>query len=236
MTFVGVKKLHPLINEEKLVGSKIQDTILIIDDEEINVKLMSNLLETTYNIQATVNGLEGIACAIKNPPDLILLDIVMPEMDGYEVCKQLKENPKTAAIPIIFLTAKRNDKDEAKGLMLGAVDYIKKPFRPLVDMKRLAVHIELGKQKKLGFYLKDKNIGNYFDIGAELRTIYKLTPSEAKVCNDLVNGYSLEEIANRVGLQYSTLRGYLKRIFYKTDTNKQHELVSTIIKDLILYV
>ncbi len=216
--------------------SKIQDTILIIDDEEINVMLMSNMLETKYNIQTASNGIEGIASAIKNPPDLILLDIIMPETDGYEVCKQLKKKPKTAGIPIIFLTAKKKDKDEAKGLMLGAVDYIKKPFRPLVDMRRLAVHIELGKQKKLGFYLKNKNVGNYFDIKEELIAIYKLTPSEAKVCNDLVNGYSLEQIADRVGLKYSTLRGYLKQVFFKTDTSKQHELVSTIIKDLILFV
>jgi CheY-like chemotaxis protein/DNA-binding CsgD family transcriptional regulator len=225
-----------LINKEKLVKSKNQDTILIVDDEAINVELIGNMLETKYKIQTATSGKEAIASAIKSPPELILLDIIMPKMDGFEVCKQLKENPETADIPVIFLSAKNEEKDEAKGFMLGAVDYIKKPFRPLVDLQRLAVHIELGKQKKLGFYLKHKNIGNYFDIEAELKAIYKLTPSEARLCNDLVNGYTLEETAKKVGLQYCTLRGYLKQIFRKTDTNKQHELVSTIMKDLILYV
>ena len=216
--------------------SKIQDTILIVDDEEINAELMGNMLETKYIIHIANNGPDAIAKAAKHSPDLILLDIIMPDMDGFEVCKQLKENKQTADIPVIFLSAKKKEKDEAKGFMLGAVDYIKKPFRPMVDMQRLAVHIQLGKQKKLGFYLKNKNIGNYFDIEAELKAIYKLTPSEARLCNDLVNGYTLEETANKVGLQYCTLRGYLKQIFRKTDTNKQHELVSTIMKDLILYV
>ncbi|MFK5892845.1 MAG: DNA-binding response regulator [Pseudomonadota bacterium] len=216
--------------------SKIKDKILIVDDEVINVELMSNMLETKYEIQTAATGQEALASASENHPDLILLDIIMPEMDGFDVCKQLKENKDTADIPVIFLSAKKKEKDEAKGFMLGAVDYIKKPFRPLVDMQRLAVHIELGKQKKLGFYLKNKNIGNYFDIETELKAIYKLTPSEARLCNDLLNGYTLEETAKKVGLQYCTLRGYLKQIFRKTDTNKQHELVSTIMKDLILYV
>jgi len=211
------------------------DKILIVDDEIINIELISNLLEPSYEIFTASSGKEAIKSASENHPDLILLDILMPEMDGFKVCKALKSKPTTVNIPVIFLTSKNKDKDEAEGFRLGAVDYIRKPFRPLVDMRRIAVHIKLARQKKQGFRIEKKNIGNFFDLEREIKDIYSLTNSEARLCNNILNGLSLEETAEKTSLKYSTLKGYLKTIFIKTNTNKQHELVSQVMKDIILY-
>ena len=104
-----------------------------------------------------------------------------------------------------------------------------------MDIKRIAVHIKLARQKKQGFQIEKKNVGNFFDLEHEIRDIYSLTKSEARLCNNLLNGLSLEETAEKTSLKYCTLKGYLKTIFIKTNTKKQHELVSQIMKDLIFY-
>ena len=119
-------------------------TILIIDDTPANISLMSGLLQDQYKIKAATTGKKGLEiAALKPQPDLILLDIMMPEMDGYEVCKVLKTNPQTVEIPVIFLTAKAESQDEEKGLKMGAVDYITKPVSPPIALTRIATHIDL---------------------------------------------------------------------------------------------
>ena len=105
-------------------------TILIVDDEPFNITLLSDLLSDKYRILVATNGLQALKRVNTSQPDLILLDIMMPEMDGYEVCRTLKGNPNTASIPIIFISANNQKKDITKGLELGAVDYIPKPFTP----------------------------------------------------------------------------------------------------------
>jgi putative two-component system response regulator len=104
--------------------------ILVIDDTPANLSLLNQLLREHYRIKLANGPAKGLELAANSPPDLILLDIMMPEMDGYEVCKRLKANPVTAGIPVIFLTAKVAAEDEELGLALGAVDFIHKPFAP----------------------------------------------------------------------------------------------------------
>jgi len=124
-------------------------TILVVDDTPANLQLMSGLLQEDYKVKAATNGEKALKIAFTDPqPDLILLDIMMPEIDGYEVCKRLKADEKTNQIPIIFLTAKAETQDEALGLSLGAVDYITKPVSPPIAMARIKTHIELYRQKK----------------------------------------------------------------------------------------
>ena len=124
-------------------------TILVVDDTPANLQLMSGLLQEDYKVKAATSGEKALKIAFTDPqPDLILLDIMMPEMDGYEVCKRLKADEKTNQIPIIFLTAKAETQDEALGLSLGAVDYITKPVSPPIAMARIKTHIELYRQKK----------------------------------------------------------------------------------------
>ena len=119
-------------------------TILVVDDTPDNITLLCGLLGDQYKNKVATNGQKALQIAFTPPhPDLILLDIMMPEMDGYEVCRQLQANPVTASIPIIFLTAKSQDEDEAKGFELGAVDYITKPITPAILMARVHTHLTL---------------------------------------------------------------------------------------------
>ncbi len=118
--------------------------ILIIDDTPVMIQMLADPLETDYEILVSKSGGEGLAVAATAPqPDLILLDIVMPGMDGYEVCRRLKSNPLTTDIPIIFLSSRKKEEDENKGFALGAVDYITKPFNPAIVRARVKAHILL---------------------------------------------------------------------------------------------
>ena len=130
-------------------------TVLVVDDMPDNLRLMSDLLKDVYNVKVSRSG--ETAIDIVNSyiqPDLILLDIMMPEMDGYEVCSHLKSNPKTEKIPVIFLSSKNEVSDETKGFELGAVDYITKPISPSIVLSRVKTHLEM---KKLHDMLRDEN-------------------------------------------------------------------------------
>ncbi len=118
--------------------------ILIVDDTPLNIKILNNLLKNEYQISIATNGADALKRAnSENRPDLILLDVMMPEMDGYEVCRQLKAKEKLRHIPILFITAKGEVKDETMGLELGAVDYIIKPFSPAIVIARVRTHMSL---------------------------------------------------------------------------------------------
>ena len=119
-------------------------TILVVDDTPANIEVAHNTLKDTYIIKIATSGARALDLAKVVPqPDLILLDVMMPEMDGYEVCIRLKSDPGTCDIPIIFLTGKIDAEDETRGLELGAIDYIHKPFSPLVVQARVRTHLSL---------------------------------------------------------------------------------------------
>lgn len=123
--------------------------VLIIDDLPTNIQVLSEILESEYEIFFATSGREGIEIARAEHPDLVLLDIMMPEMDGFEVCRRLKEDPATQLIPIIFVTAMRSAEDEAKGLELGAIDYITKPVTPIIVKMRVRNHMELKRHRDI---------------------------------------------------------------------------------------
>jgi sigma-B regulation protein RsbU (phosphoserine phosphatase) len=118
-------------------------TILAVDDTPENLDVVKGILDNEYIVKAATSGPMALKIVEKQPPDLVLLDIMMPEMDGYEVCERLKANPTTASIPVIFLTAKDQDEDEAKGFELGAADYIQKPVNALILKSRTKTHVQL---------------------------------------------------------------------------------------------
>jgi diguanylate cyclase (GGDEF)-like protein len=123
--------------------------ILIADDTPYNLKVLSAVLsQQNYYIIVAHNGLETLKLAATSAPDLILLDIMMPGMDGIEACQRLKEDPDTCDIPIIFLTAKSEDNDIIRGLELGAADYITKPFNPKILLARVRTHLSLRQKTK----------------------------------------------------------------------------------------
>src|SRR5277367_6819579 len=123
---------------------KEQKTILIVDDTPINLGVISGALKDTYKTKVATNGEKALAIASgDDKPDLILLDVMMPGMDGYEVCRRLKANPETQNIPVIFLTGQTGTEDETKGFEVGAVDYIHKPFSEAVVKARVRTHLML---------------------------------------------------------------------------------------------
>ena len=129
-------------------------TILVIDDTPDNLSLMSALLKDIYKVKVANHGDKGFKIATsENPPDLILLDVMMPDIDGYQVCRQLKANAATRDIPVIFLTAKSEEDEEQKGLELGAVDYITKPIIPSIVLARIKAQLQV---KTAADFLKDK--------------------------------------------------------------------------------
>jgi PleD family two-component response regulator len=121
-----------------------QQTLLIVDDARENIIFLAENLRSNYKIRAVTSGQKALDIAFsEEPPDLILLDIEMPDMSGHDVCKRLKESMKTKSIPIIFVTGRINESDEIYGLKLGAVDYITKPFNPYIIKARIDAHAEL---------------------------------------------------------------------------------------------
>jgi putative two-component system response regulator len=132
----------------------IRPTVLVVDDTPDNLKLMSGLLKDRYRVKIANGGEKALAIAMAEaPPDLILLDIMMPGMDGHEVCRRLKADKLTRDIPVIFLTAMSAAEDEEAGLRLGAVDYVTKPISPAVVMARVETHLKL---KNSADFLRDK--------------------------------------------------------------------------------
>lgn len=131
-------------------------TVLVVDDTPENISVISALLNDSYKVKIATSGARGLSIARSDaPPDLILLDIMMPEMDGYQVCSRLKADAGTADIPVIFLTAKSEIEDETRGLDLGAMDYITKPISPPILLARVRNHLELKTARDL---LRDRNL------------------------------------------------------------------------------
>ena len=127
-------------------GAEKKQTVLVVDDTLENIDVLKGILRDYYKVVFATNGEMALRGVSKMPPDIILLDIMMPGMDGYEVCKRLKGDPRTKNIPVMFVTAKDQDVDEARGLELGAVDYITKPVSAMIVRARVKTHLALSNQ------------------------------------------------------------------------------------------
>jgi cyclic di-GMP phosphodiesterase len=135
--------------------SHAEPSVLIVDDERVNVDIMVDLLKPAYRTLVATSGEQALRRARGEPaPDILLLDVMMPEMDGYEVCRQLKADPATRAIPVIFVTALSEMGDEMRGFALGAVDYITKPISPAIVEARVKAHLE---NKHARDFIEDRN-------------------------------------------------------------------------------
>ncbi len=124
-------------------------TILAVDDVPLNLDLLTDILDPFYNVSATVSGKDALEILKKNTPDLILLDIMMPEMDGYEVCSRIKDTDEWKNIPIIFLTAKNETEDIVRAYEAGAADYLSKPFNPPELLARVKAHLEIKESRDI---------------------------------------------------------------------------------------
>jgi adenylate cyclase len=143
---VPVWHCHSLVSkpQKQMTLSSEKKLVLIIDDTPINIEVISGVLKDSFRTKVATNGEKALAIASgPEKPDLILLDVMMPGMDGYEVCRRLKANPATRDIPVLFLTAKTDAVDEEKGFEVGAVDYIHKPFSGPIVLARVKTQLAL---------------------------------------------------------------------------------------------
>lgn len=215
------------MTKEKVVRNRI----LIVDDLPANIKVLSELLRADYQVSATTNGGEALEIARSDKaPDLILLDIMMPEMDGYEVCRQLKKDPRTSRIPVLFVTAMDEVKDETFGLSLGAVDYITKPVSPSIVLARVKTHMNLRHHEsdleELVTQRTQQLRNGYID------TIHRLTlASEYK---DEETGAHIRRISyytREIALEMGMDKKFAETIFY---ASPMHDIGKVGIPDAIL--
>ena len=139
-----MQPIHP-----QLLSAAPTQKVLVIDDVEMNANLIASVVGTLCDVLTATSSQQGLALATQCLPDLILLDVLMPDMDGFEVFRQLKNDPRTAHIPVIFLTAMTDASAEEIGLNMGAVDFIAKPFRTAVLLARVRNHLQLAHQRYL---------------------------------------------------------------------------------------
>ena len=161
--------------------------VLIVDDSPTTLNILTSCIEKTHKVKVATSGVECLEMSEQLPqPDLILLDVTMPNMDGYEVCELLKNNPLTASIPIIFVTGLEAEEDEERGFLIGAVDYITKPFSQVIVRARVNTHLTIKLQQdklnKMAFY--DQLTGLY-------NRHFLMDTADQKVITAQTNGSSL---------------------------------------------
>ncbi|MEA3546904.1 MAG: EAL domain-containing protein [Thermodesulfobacteriota bacterium] len=171
--------------------SKIKPLILVVDDTLTNIDLLTDVLMDDYRLGIAMNGQKALAFVDRNPPDLILLDIMMPEMDGYEVCRCLKKNRKTRDIPVIFITAMSDTAHVAKGFDVGGVDYVTKPFHSLEVKARVKTHLILKNQLSMSARIFESSLDGIIVTDPDT-VIQIVNPAVSEI-----TGYSAEEMIGR---------------------------------------
>lgn len=200
--------------------TEVSATILIVDDAVENLHIVSELLQPNYRVLAATSGMAALRIAQGSPkPDLILLDVMMPDMDGYSVLAALKENEQTRDIPVIFVTALAEDVDEELGLSIGAADYIVKPINPAVALARVRTQLEA---KQARDWLKDQN-------GALEAEVTKRMAE-----NDLIQQVSIRALAHlaemrdsETGYHIQRTQGYVKQLALGLQSHPRFNAVLT---------
>jgi putative two-component system response regulator len=219
--------------------------IVLVDDNPVNLKLARNTLMERYSVFTVPSAEKLFQFLEQTLPDLILLDVVMPEINGYEAIETLKNNPRTAGIPVIFLTSKTDTVSELEGFSLGAIDYISKPFSPQLLLKRVEVHLLLESQKA---ELKNLNenlqhlVEEKTGEVLELQNAVLITMANLVECRDDVTGGHVERTEQflRILVEEMTAQEVYKDILDTWDINlflqssKLHDVGKIAIKDSIL--
>ena len=196
-------------------------TILLVDDTPDNIALLSALLKDQYKIKIATNGVKALQVASAAPyPDLILLDVMMPEMDGHEACRRLKAAPETADIPVIFLTSRIQPEDEEMGLSLGAADYITKPISPPIVLARVATQLNLKKARQL---LKEQNRNLEHLVSERTRQLVQM--QEATI---LAMGSLAETRDNETGNHIRRTQAYVKAL---AEQLRDHPRFAAVLTD-----
>jgi putative two-component system response regulator len=220
--------------------------VLVVDDTPENLTVLGELLQPRYRVRIANSGERALRVVASTPrPDLILLDVMMPEMDGYTVLNELRSNPATRDIPVIFVTAMDADSDEERGLALGAVDYITKPIRPAIVLARVHAHMEL---KQARDWLKDQNHWLESEIARRLRDNLLIQDASVRAlaslaeARDMETGQHIRRTQAYVEVLVAHLRGHPRFSGYFTDVIAQmvgkaaplHDIGKVGIPDSIL--
>jgi len=206
----------------------LRKTIILVDDNISNLTIGKNVLRDKYNVFTVSSGEKLFKMLEKITPNFIMLDIEMPEMDGYTVIRQLKKNPQTASIPVIFLTARNDSNSELEGLSLGAVDYISKPFSPPLLLKRIELHSLIESQKR---ELQDYNDNLQEMVEKKTEDVFALQDAVLQAMAELV-----EYRDDNTGGHIERTRYYLHVLVNAMlERNLHPEQVSVWIKDKFFF-
>lgn len=182
-------------------------SILVVDDVPSNIHMLSNILREEHDVFFATNGSDALKLAAERLPDLVLLDIMMPDMDGYEVCAKLRQTPETRDIPVIFVTALGEEKDEAKGLSMGAIDYFVKPLSPAIVRMRVRNHLELKRQRDM---LREMSLVDPLTGLANKRRVDEALDSEWRRCQRAKAPVALFMMSLDHMQQFNEVHGHVK--------------------------
>ena len=194
-------------------------TILAIDDDPLNLIMLEDFLQLRCKqlwLETDINS--ALLLAREQQPDVILLDILMGQIDGYQVCQQLKANPDTANIPVIFLSTLARCSDKVKGFQVGGVDYISKPFHIEEVVARVENCVKLHRQIQQGQVIATYNQQEKIDS-------YQLSQRELEVLSSYVAGKQRNEIAQELFISEHTVKSHLKRLFTKLGINNRAQAI-----------
>ncbi len=211
-------------------------TVLIVDDDTESLKILGNLLHPLYNILAAPSGERALQIAAASPkPDLILLDVLMPNLDGYDVLTRLRDNPSTRDISVIFITGLDSTEDEERGLELGAVDYIAKPYRPPIVLARVHTQLEL---KRARDWLLDQNVYLEAEVARRMRDILLIQDitinalAELAETRDPETGNHIRRTQEYVRILAVRLQTHLKFTAFLTDKTIELLVKSAPLHDI----
>jgi DNA-binding NarL/FixJ family response regulator len=210
----------------KAVGAKDRKRLLLIDDDPNLILLVKDYLEFRgYEVQTADNGREALNLLSQNLPDMIICDIMMPEMDGYALIENVRQDQRTSWIPVLFLSARGQSQDRIKGLNLGADVYMVKPFEP----EELVAQVESSLKQTNRLLLHTDGIGED-SSPIHVPASVELTPTELKVVQLVARGLSNREIALQMNVSQRTIESHVSNMLGKTGLNNRTELARWAIE------
>ncbi len=202
--------------------------LLLIDDDPNLILLVRDYLEFRgYHVGTAKNGRDALTILEKDIPDMIICDVMMPEMDGYTFLEQVRQNPRTDWIPVMFLSAKGQSQDRVKGLNQGADVYMVKPFEP----EELVAQVESSLKQSKRLLEHSNNKGMDMDKHIRVSKNVELTPTELKVVNLVAQGMANREIAVRLEVSQRTIESHVSNMLNKTRLSNRTELARWVIEN-----
>lgn len=215
------------MDEQKTDEKKI---ILMIDDDSMMLQRAYEILQPEFDVRQAKSAKQGLQFVTRTLPDLILLDISMPEMDGYQTMEEIRKIHNCKDIPIVFLTSLDDTDSEVKGLSLGAVDYIRKPFVPEILISRVKRRLEDSVAGRKNASMQEQTAMIEYDPDKLQEMKSRLSGMEYQVAKLVAAGYDNKEISEKLMISYSYEKQIVSRIFTKLGTKKRSEIKLFFVK------